>query len=763
MKRTILLTFALLFSTLTFAQNRATFVDETFDGASLPEGWTTSDLGSSNWRISSTTYSGGSGKELMLSWSPEFEGLTRLITTPFDLSGIQDVNISFKHLFDNFKDGQFFHTIGIATSTDGETWNVGWSQEYTTTAVYEVNEVIVTPDMGKENVMFCLFYDGNSHNMDNWFFDDLLIYNQTELDLKLCSIDMPNIVEAGEKEITFTVENLGINTIESIDVEVNVSGWESPITATLTKNIANSEIVQLTLEDKLFDAKISRRPYLVSVNILSVNGQTDQNISNNYIEKDVYVALNKAQRIPMIEHFSSSTCGPCVAVNQQMHPLMLSNEGKFTYTKFPTAGDPYYTMESAFRTQSYGVIGVPNIFIDGLNQGSNYLTQELMDERYNTPAYADIRGAFQMNGNTINITADFMSYIKLENVKAFITINETTTVENTGSNGETEFHHIMMKMLESKYGNTISINAGSYHRFEFSYDMSTTHVEELEDLEVALWLQDSVTKEIYNSHFAYAYAEHCYPIRNLSVTESSAVKTISWEAPEKGNPKGYNVFINGKLVMENTDAELSYSFTTSNDIFTAEVIALYENEKTSVGVAKIFGLKEELTAPQNVVATTESTSAIKVSWNAVENASSYNIYRDDELIASIESTQETTYIVNDLEYNTEYCFQVSALNDETETEKSEKACAKTAGESIAECENSFNIYPNPVEDRLFIETESAIEEISIYTITGVLVGQKTMNDGQQTSSIDVSALNSGIYFVKIKTNETELIRQIIKK
>ena len=62
---------------MVFAQNRATFVDESFNGSELPDGWTTSEVGTNNWKISLTTYSGGDGNELKLSWDPKFEGVTR--------------------------------------------------------------------------------------------------------------------------------------------------------------------------------------------------------------------------------------------------------------------------------------------------------------------------------------------------------------------------------------------------------------------------------------------------------------------------------------------------------------------------------------------------------------------------------------------------------------------------------------------------------------------------------------------------------------
>ena len=760
MKKTLLLTIALLFSAMVFAQNRATFVDESFNGSELPDGWTTSEVGTNNWKISLTTYSGGDGNELKLSWDPKFEGVTRLITTPFNLSEVEEMVVSFKHFFDNFRDNEFTHTIGIATSSDnGATWNTGWSQEYTMTGVYDVKATFTTSDMGKNNVILCLFYEGISQNMDNWFFDDLMIYEQSEYDLRIIDIEMPNTIETGEKEISFTVENLGTAVVNSFEAKIKASNWETAAVATFEQDINNSEIVQVTYKDKTFNAIARNKPYNISVEILSINGNKDQDASNNYKDKNISVAFNKAQRIPMIEHFSSSTCGPCVAVNQQMHTLTQNNEGKFTYTKFPTSGDPYNNFEASHRIQEYGVTGVPNIFLDGRSNGSNYLTQAQLDERREVPAYADIRGAFSIEDDIIYVIADFMSYITLENAVAFITVNEKTTTKNTGTNGETEFHHIMMKMLKSKSGNPVSINAGEYQRLEFTHNMSLTNVEELNDLEVALWLQNPETKEIYNSSFAYAYTNHCYPIQNLTFNEDD--NTLTWEAPEEGTPKSYKVFINGQLASESSS--LNYSLTSSEETFTAEVIAVYDNEKTSVGVAKLFGEVEDyvtVEAPRNVTANPTSTSSIKLTWDAAANATSYNIYRDDILV---KNTTETNYTDEGLEYNTEYCYTVTSVLDDIESEHSEKVCAKTLGENIEETTTSLRIYPNPVLDRLYIETLTLTLTltIEIYDVYGRLQVTETPSH-QGNLTIDVENLKSGIYFVKINTEKGNIVKRIIK-
>ena len=113
MKKTLLFAFALLFATAMMAQNRAVLLQESFDGNSLPAGWSISS-NNSNWSISPSTNAGGAANEMKLDWSPQFNGTTRLVTPPIDLTGISSVVFSFKHALDNYSGT---NTIGIATLT----------------------------------------------------------------------------------------------------------------------------------------------------------------------------------------------------------------------------------------------------------------------------------------------------------------------------------------------------------------------------------------------------------------------------------------------------------------------------------------------------------------------------------------------------------------------------------------------------------------------------------------------------------------------
>ena len=151
-----------------------TLLSENFNSRSLPTDWSYT---SSNWSISNSSYANGSAYEVNLNWSPRItDNITRLITPACNLTGINSVTFSFKHYLDYYS-SNYTTILGIATSSDGgNTWNTGWSNTYTTdVSATTVSQIITTTDMGKANVLFCIYFEGDSYGFDDWYFDDINI------------------------------------------------------------------------------------------------------------------------------------------------------------------------------------------------------------------------------------------------------------------------------------------------------------------------------------------------------------------------------------------------------------------------------------------------------------------------------------------------------------------------------------------------------------------------------------------------------------
>jgi len=75
--------------------------------------------------------------------------------------------------------------------------------------------------------------------------------------------------------------------------------------------------------------------------------------------------------------------------------------------------------------------------------------------------------------------------------------------------------------------------------------------------------------------------------------------------------------------------------------------------------------------------------------------------------------------------------------------------------------NTLQIFPNPVKDIVILKAIEKGSSLKIYNSIGSLVYQNIVN-GDRTE-IDLTSYATGIYFIKINSADSEIIRKIIKQ
>ena len=274
-------------------------------------------------------------------------------------------------------------------------------------------------------------------------------------------------------------------------------------------------------------------------------------------------------------------------------------------------------------------------------------------------------------------------------------------------------------------------------------------------------------------------------IPNVVATTTETTVTLTWEAVDGATsyniytPSGFATNILGltetTYTFEDLTAGTEYCFEVSAVYPTGEsdvvkVCATTQTEGEDDGDDDEPEYPEPTTVPDapviNVYA--ENSGLVVIEWEAVETAIFYYVYYKGNLVGDGQVMgTEVEILVNP---ETEYCFTVTAVNTVGESEHSNEACATTPAEgedpinpdsNIEVAENDFVIYPNPVNDRLYIETETEVKEVVVYDIFGRR--QELSAVSHQPSAIDVSNLNSGIYFVKVVTSEGEIVKRFVKK
>lgn len=230
------------------------------------------------------------------------------------------------------------------------------------------------------------------------------------------------------------------------------------------------------------------------------------------------------ERTPMIEVFTSSTCGPCNPGNTALNNVLSNFPGEYTLLKYqmnwPGSGDPYYTSEGGSRKSYYSVNSVPNMQVDGgYNGNPSSFTSQLFQQYSSAPSYTSIDALFSVTGQTVDISISVNPNENRTGLKLYTAIFEHNTFLNVKSNGETEFENVMKKLLPGGFqgGQYISsLDSGVQQNFDYSYTFNgsytlptdalnqinhnTSHsVEDFNNLGVAVWIQDNSNKEILQS------------------------------------------------------------------------------------------------------------------------------------------------------------------------------------------------------------------------------------------------------------------------
>ena len=133
-------------------------------------------LGTTNWSTSNTNSAGGTAPELRMSWTPSFNGASKIRSTVIALPNNQQVSYSFNYYFDWYANPSGTVTVAV-TYDGGATSNALYSQVDATGNVGPglIAGNFTTPASGAQNTQVEITFNGYSFNNDNIYWDNLCL------------------------------------------------------------------------------------------------------------------------------------------------------------------------------------------------------------------------------------------------------------------------------------------------------------------------------------------------------------------------------------------------------------------------------------------------------------------------------------------------------------------------------------------------------------------------------------------------------------
>jgi len=125
-----------------------------------------------NWALASTANAGGAAPELELYWSPQFVGMSQMLSCNINSSNAYSNHVQLKHYLDFYASPA--PEMGLAVTYDGGTTsNVLWSFTPTGSVGPEVIDLNFTPV--NSTFQLILYHNGDSYNINWWDIDDIIV------------------------------------------------------------------------------------------------------------------------------------------------------------------------------------------------------------------------------------------------------------------------------------------------------------------------------------------------------------------------------------------------------------------------------------------------------------------------------------------------------------------------------------------------------------------------------------------------------------
>jgi uncharacterized repeat protein (TIGR02543 family) len=333
-----------------------------------------------------------------------------------------------------------------------------------------------------------------------------------------------------------------------------------------------------------------------------------------------------------------------------------------------------------------------------------------------------------MNGNVVSTNASY-SFIVNNNrtlVAHFSANTYTVTVSANPANGGT-----VTGGGTFTYGQTCTVTATVNNGFTF-----INWTENGSFVSSNLTYTFTVT---HNSNLVAHFTENPLPIYTINVTAKPA---------EGGTVRGGGTYQEGQTCTVVATPAPGYTFVN----WTENAVEVSTSAEYTFTVTGNRNLIANFSAIDYIV----NASVDPAEGGIVEGAGTFAYGAEITVKAVLNDGYTFLYWTENgliVSYNQNYTFVVN--NNRTLVANVQN----TVG--VEEHAISFDLYPNPVSDKLTVEASEAIDHVEVFSITGAMVfSQKNCAEKVEINTTDMPA---GTYVIRMTTQNTTEVRRFVKK
>ncbi len=361
----------------------------------------------------------------------------------------------------------------IIDSVDGNGWNSGgaWG-----TAHRDMS----TSSLSGSNCRVAFAYSDGTGDILGIGIDNIEIIQLTASRGAITALgydNINNLISIDGSTVSFIFENRGV-PVTSFDAYYSLNGG-TPVTQTFTPTTALAPYTSAIYTFTTAMSGMVAGSNTLRVGIPTVNTVANTEPTDSFRTSTFTRASASVQRKGLVEEFSSSTCAPCKAFNQNYDPLCTTLNANtagnnFNIIKYqmnwPNPGtDRSYNNDGSTRRTYYGVNSIPEHFVNGrvssvswTNPFSTTNTADFTAEAassYAIKSYFDMSGTYTVDtvNKKLHVNVSVTPrFTKTGSYHVYIAVMDKHYQNTTNTTGQLDYYHVMRKMLPNGTGRAVS-------------------------------------------------------------------------------------------------------------------------------------------------------------------------------------------------------------------------------------------------------------------------------------------------------------------
>ncbi|HQV34164.1 MAG TPA: T9SS type A sorting domain-containing protein, partial [Calditrichia bacterium] len=366
---------------------------------------------------------------------------------------------------------------------------------------------VVNSDMGNSNFQICWYFSGDTENIIDWYFDDIVIRHMDAHDILVESMRVDDHYEPGEVvRPRAKLVNMGANR-DTVDVSLSISvGGTEVFSEVQTINGLGSGYSSFATFSNFTAAEPNE---LYTYRVIS-HLATDTNPANDTLVGNFDTYTNERQLV-LMEIGTGTWCqfcpGSAMGADDMIHNG--HNVAIIEYHKAVNGGpDPFDNLYSTFRVNYYSISGFPTTVFDGVERivggSTNTSLYPSYLARYNqripikTPFTIDIGGSGSGSNYNVDVRINKMAPVRdtQDNLALHMVLTESH-IRYTWR-GIDSLHFVAREMYPDFNGMSIDLRAVDSLRISRSLNLNSSWVGN--NCELVVFIQDRNTKEVLQTN-----------------------------------------------------------------------------------------------------------------------------------------------------------------------------------------------------------------------------------------------------------------------